>query len=295
MTKYRGEVGLLIVTIVWGFGFPLTNIALRHCTPSQILFIRFAIAAVLLSIVFHKKFKEINKLNIIAGVCVGACLYFGYIMQTVGMIYTTASKAAFLTTTNVVMVPIIAFIVCKQKLDKFSVFGAIIAFLGTAVLSFNMDFSINIGDVLSLGGAFGFALHIYYNGHFLQKGADAVLLTILQMATVAVLSLISYFLTENSGFTNIGNEGIITLFILGAVNTTITFLLQTVSQKYITNQTKAVVILSMESIFGTMASIILIKETLTPRMFIGCVIILTGVLFAELGAQFFKKIKPNAL
>ncbi len=287
MQKYRGELGLLIVTLIWGFGFSITNIALNFCTPYEIMVLRFTIAALLLPAIFFKSIKKINRLDLKGGAWVGFFLFMAFLTQTIALQYTTVSKSAFLTTTNVVMVPIIGYMLFKDKLDRFACGGAVMALIGTATLSMQLDLSINIGDALSLLCALFFALHVYFTGYFLFKGSDAIRLTITQMAMASLCSIVLYVFT--TGFTpmSVPTEGLLAVFYMGVISTTGSFLLQTVSQKYV-NQTKAVVILSMESVFGTMAAFILLGERLSLRMFVGCGIILCGVLLSELGANLFK-------
>lgn len=95
MKKYLGEIGLMITAIIWGSGFVGSAMALDHYTPYQVLAGRFLIGAVLLSLVFYRKFKLVTKSMLIKGAILGSILYIAFVLQTVGLQYTTPSKNAF--------------------------------------------------------------------------------------------------------------------------------------------------------------------------------------------------------
>ena len=286
--RYKGELGLLLVTIIWGFGFPITDIALNYASPYQILMFRFGIATMLLSLIFHKCLRGIDKKAVVRGVIVGVFLFAGFLFQTIGLQHTTPSKSAFLTTTYVVMVPMIGFFLFRQKIGRFAVYGALLAVAGTALLSWNPGEALSWGDTLTLLCALGFACHVFFTGHFINKGEDPVRLTITQMVTALACASLAWVFVGGGPLFDIAPRGWATVFYMGVISTTISYLLQTVSQKHVTNQTKAVVIMSMESVFGTLASVLLLNEILTGRMFLGFVVILCGVLVAQIGHQIFR-------
>ncbi|MFF2449645.1 DMT family transporter [Neobacillus sp. NPDC058068] len=286
MRKYIGEIGLTIVAIIWGSGFVASAIALEHYTPYQILAIRFLIGVLLLSLVFFKKFKMIKKSTIMKGSIIGIFLYVAFALQTVGLQYTTPSKNAFLTAVNVVIVPFIAFFIYKRKMDKFELFGAILAVTGVGVISLKFTSEVNFGDLLTLLCAVGFAFHIFYTAQFV-KDEDPILLTVIQMATAAILGfIVVVFKGETSFSTNV--EGVSNVLYLGVFSTTIAFLLQTVAQKY-TTETNAAIILSTEALWGMVFSIILLSEVITLRMGIGAILVLCAIIISETKLHFFKK------
>src|SRR5690625_4572570 len=106
MRKYIGEIGLIIVAIIWGSGFTATAMTLKAYTPYQSMAVRFLIGAIFLAIIFHKQLKAIQQSTLIKGVILGVILYIAFALQTVGLSYTTPSKNAFLTAVNVIAVPI---------------------------------------------------------------------------------------------------------------------------------------------------------------------------------------------
>lgn len=286
MRKYIGELGLTIVAIIWGSGFVASAVALDHFTPYQILAIRFLIGVILLSLVFFKKLKHIKKSTIIKGSVIGIFLYLAFALQTVGLVYTTPSKNAFLTAVNVVIVPLIAFFIYKRKMDKFELMGALMAIIGVGVLSLKLSGGVNFGDILTLLCAVGFAFHIFYTAQFV-KDEDPVLLTVIQMAAATVLGFIVVLF---KGETNIAVsfEGVSAVLYLGIFSTTIAFLLQTVAQKF-TTETNAAIILSTEAFWGMVFSVIILSEVLTVKMIIGAILILVAIIISETKLKFIKK------
>ncbi|MFC5590766.1 DMT family transporter [Sporosarcina soli] len=286
MKKYMGEIGLMITAIIWGSGFVASAVSLEHYTPYQILAGRFLIGTLILCLVFYKKLRYIKKSTLFKGTVLGLFLYIAFALQTVGLQYTTPSKNAFLTAVNVVIVPFIGFLLYKRKIDLFELGGAILALVGIAVLSLKLSTGINIGDLLTLCCAVGFAFHIFYTAKFV-KDEDAVLLTIIQMVIAAVIGWIVVGFKGETSF-SLESEGLLPLLYLGIFSTTIAYLLQTVAQKFIT-ETKAAIILSTESFWGTAFSVVILSEVLTTKMIIGAILILGAILLSETKFSFIKK------
>ncbi|MEK5216774.1 DMT family transporter [Psychrobacillus sp. FSL H8-0487] len=292
MFKYMGELLLVLTAIIWGSGFVASAVALEHYTPYQILAGRFLIGAVILSLIFFKKFNKLNKNTLIKGALLGLFLYIAFALQTVGLQFTTPSKNAFLTAVNVVIVPFIGFLLYKRKIDMYELTGAILAVVGIAVLSLKLSSDINMGDVLTLGCAVGFAFHIFYTAKFV-KTEDPVVLTIVQMVTASVIGCIVILFRGETSF-SVESEGVLNLLYLGIFSTTIAFLMQTVAQKYIT-ETKAAIILATESFWGMVFSIIILSEIMTGRMIIGAFLILLAILISETKMRFLKKDKMKTV
>ena len=289
MRKYIGEIGLTITAIIWGSGFVMSALALDYYTPYQILAVRFTIGALLLGIVFHKRLRRLDKNILMQGTILGILLYAAFALQTVGLQFTTPSKNAFLTGVNVVIVPFIAFMIYKRKLDKFELYGAILALIGVAVLSLQWSSSINIGDLLTLGCAVMFAFHIFYTGRFVSMG-DPILLTLVQMMAAAVVSCIAIVSMGETSM-SLAPAGVSSVLYLAVFSTTLAFLMQTVAQKHL-SETKAAIILSTESVWGMIFSVVLAYEVLTFRMFIGAFIIFIAILLSEVRPQLLRKRIP---
>lgn len=279
MKKYLAIAGLILVTIIWGGGFVASDMALESLLPFQIMAIRFFLATVLMGGITIKQLRGMKKEEIKAGILMGIALFAGFALQIIGLQYTTPSKNAFLTALNVVMVPFIAFVVCKKKIGAKGIVGAIMAIVGVGILSLEKDLTLGIGDGLTLLCAVGFAFQIFLTSEFVKK-YRAVVLNFVQMCTAFVLSVISLFCFGQLKFA-VTTKGWLSVLYLGVVSTTICYLLQTASQRYV-DETKAAIILSMESVFGTLFSILILGELITVRMVIGCVIILTAVIISNL-------------
>ncbi|NLG92900.1 MAG: DMT family transporter [Clostridiales bacterium] len=289
MKKYKGELGLLVTAMIWGGGFAASKAALEtNLTPYQITGIRFFIGTLLLSAIYHKHFKKMNSRVLLSGLLLGFFLCGAFTLQTMGLQYTTASKNAFLTAINVVMVPFIGLAFFREKIDVYGIAGGFLAAAGAGVLMLNGAFTVNIGDVLTLFCALCFAFHIYCVGIFVQT-CDAVLLTIIQFAFACVFS-VPMMLLFPGGQSSIGVNGILSLLYLGVLSTGVAFLLQNVSQT-LTTSTRAAIILSSESVFGSLASVLFLGEALTFRTVLGCLMIIAAVLIVETKLPFLNRIR----
>lgn len=282
MKKYLAMLGLTFATVVWGGGFVASDIALESLTPFQILCMRFGIATVLMGMISFRQLKSITKQEWKSGILLGIALFISFTFQVVGLKYTTASKNAFLTGTYVVMVPFIAYVILRKKVGINGIIGAVMALAGVGVLSLNGDFTLGLGDALTLVCAVGFAFQIFLTGVFVQE-CRANVLNFLQMLTTFVLSVICLVISGEYDFV-ITRSGMLSVVYLGVISTTLCYFLQTTCQKYV-DESRAAIILSMESVFGTLLSIMILHEQMTFRMVIGCVMIFAAVLIANAGEQ----------
>lgn len=271
--------GLILVTIIWGGGFVASDMALESMRPFQIMVVRFLLATVLMGLISIKSLKKITKAEVIAGGLMGVALFTGFALQTIGLQYTTPSKNAFLTALNVVIVPFIAFLILKKRIGIKGVVGALMSVVGVALLSLDHNFSLGLGDGLTLICAVGFAFQIFLTSEFVKK-YRATALNFIQMATAFLLSVVFLIGYGETNF-EVTAQGWVSVLYLGVISTTVCYLLQTASQKYV-DETKAAIILSMESVFGTVFSIIILHEIITLRMVIGSVVILTAVVISNL-------------
>ncbi len=279
MRKYLAIAGLIAVTVIWGGGFVASDMALESLRPFQIMTIRFLLASFLMGTASIRKLKGMKSGEIRAGILMGAALFMGFAFQIVGLQYTTPSKNAFLTALNVVMVPFIAFVILKKKVGARSIAGAVMAIVGVGLLSLEKNLTLGIGDALTLVCAAGFAFQIFFTSEFVKK-YRAVALNFVQMLTAVLLSFVSLFLFQETEF-HVTAKGWLSVLYLGVISTALCYLLQTASQKYV-DETKAAIILSMESVFGTLFSILILHEQVTLRMVCGCVIILAAVIVSNL-------------
>lgn len=284
MKKWLAIGALMLVTVIWGGGFVASDMALESMKPFQIMMVRFLLASVLMGVISWGQRKGEEKLKdrsgaIKAGVLMGVTLFMGFAFQIIGLQYTTPSKNAFLTALNVVIVPFIAFVILKKKIGAKGIIGAVMSVLGVGLLSLNGNFTVSLGDGLTLLCAVGFAFQIFFTSEFVKKYPASVL-NMVQMFTAFVLSAISLVIFGENDF-QVTTQGWLSVLYLGVVSTTICYLLQTACQKYI-DETKAAIILSMESVFGTIFSILILHEVVTVRMVIGCAVILAAVIISNM-------------
>lgn len=284
MKKWLAIGALILVTVIWGGGFVASDMALESMKPFQIMMVRFLLASVLMGVISWGQRKGEEKLKdrsgaIKAGVLMGVTLFMGFAFQIIGLQYTTPSKNAFLTALNVVIVPFIAFVILKKKIGAKGIIGAVMSVLGVGLLSLNGNFTVSLGDGLTLLCAVGFAFQIFFTSEFVKKYPASVL-NMVQMFTAFVLSAISLVIFGENDF-QVTTQGWLSMLYLGVVSTTICYLLQTACQKYI-DETKAAIILSMESVFGTIFSILILHEVVTVRMVIGCAVILAAVIISNM-------------
>ncbi len=284
------DLSLLFVALAWGTGFIVTKDALNSITPFYIMAIRFTLSALIMVAIFWKKLKKVNKKDISAGVIIGIFLFLGFATQTVGLQYTTASKSAFLTGTNVVIVPFLAWMVHKEKPDTYAMTSTFIALIGIGLLTIDGNFIINKGDALTLACAASFAAHIVSVGYF-GKGKDPFLLTMIQMGVAAVLFIFFAISFESvpEGI-NSGVYGSIAYMIL--FPTLMAFLIQNVAQQ-LTTPTHTALILCLESVFGTLLAVMILKEALTLQAILGCILIFSAIVITETKLSFLKVNKKS--
>lgn len=285
MKKYKGELLMLITAVMWGSGFVGMAIGLEHWTVFQLMALRFTLASLLLAIVFHKKLRLVSRSVLWRGAVLGSILFIAFVFQTVGLEYTTPSKNAFLTAINVLIVPIIALVIYKRRIDRFEAVAAVVAVVGIGLLSLQDSLTINIGDFLSIVCAVGFAFDIFYTNVFVKK-EDALALTIVQFFTASILSWIGVLILGEVP-TTASTEGVLTIIYLAVFCTLIAYVCQNIGMKY-ANPTKSAIILSTESVFGTIASVIVLHEILTGRMIVGCILIFIAIIVAEVKPTFQK-------
>lgn len=284
---YSGEIGLILVSLIWGSGFVYTQLGLNNgLTPFQLMTGRFFIGALLISVIFFKQIKKIDKKDIIPGVLLGGFLFVAFSFQTFGLQFTTSSKSAFLTASNVVIVPFIGCMLYKRKLDKISILSSLIALIGIGIISLETNFTIGIGDSLTLICAIGFAMHIFLTSQFTKKH-NPIVLTCIQMITAFLLSLILQIIAgEVNADINISTMS--SILFLGVFNTTICFLGQTICQTKV-DETKTALILSTEAVFGMLFSVVIANELITTKMIAGSLLIFIAIICAETKLKFLLK------
>ncbi|HHW47666.1 MAG TPA: DMT family transporter [Clostridiaceae bacterium] len=283
MTKFKADVSLLLITIVWGSSFVLVKNVLEFIPSFAYISVRFILAGAVLVILFHKRLGSMSRKTVLYGFILSLMLFGGVALQIVGLYYTTASNSAFITGLSVVMVPVISVLALRKKPGINSVIGVILAFTGLFFLSGGLNFKFNIGDFLTLLCAICFALQIILLDKF-TGDQDPMLLSILQISFTGVYSTVIWIATGFKPFT-INTDVILTLFITGVLGSAVAYSVQAVVQKH-TTPTHAALIMTAEPVFGAIFALIIPDaqgnvEALNMNEIAGCVLILLGMLISE--------------
>jgi len=288
MKSLGAKLALFTATIIWGASFLIVKNSMDVMGPHTLLGFRFTIAGILLGIIFHKRLKSLNRDYFIKGAILGVLLFLGYSLQTIGITDTTPGKNAFLTTIYCILVPFFYWLVDKKKPDAYNFTAAIITIAGIGLVSLNGNFTIRMGDALTLAGGALYAIHMVFIAKFTQ-GRDPVLLTILQFGYASIISWTVAFLTEDMP-AKLNGDSLLGLFYLAVFATAIALLLQNIGQKY-TNPAAASIILSLESVFGVLFSVVFYHEKVTVKLFFGFLLIFLSIIISETKLSFLRKQK----
>lgn len=284
--SYLGDLMLLFVAIIWGFGFVAVKIGLNNgMSPFYLMFLRFLVAALILIPFQIKKIKGISLQTLKRGTILGTFLFLGFAFQTIGLDYTTTSKNAFLTGVNVIIVPFLTWWITKKKVDIYSIIAAFLCLIGIGLLTLQDSLSINIGDLLTLVCAVMFAAHITITS-LIAKEEVASTLVWIQMIVGAVLSLVFAIIFKEKLIINISSS--IAILYLGIFSTLLAFFLQTVGQKF-AHATKAAILLSTESLFGALLAVLFFNDAFALQMLFGCLLIFTSIIISETKLSFISR------
>jgi len=288
-TSVAASAGLLLAATIWGFSFVIVKDSLDYIGAMYMIAYRYTIAAVVMGLIFIKKWRLLNRDYLIHGALTGSFLFLAYVTQTIGCDYTTAGKNAFLTTVYVIFIPFITWILTRRR-PRFYVFiAALMSITGIGFLALGSDDKgVNIGDVLTIICGIFFALHIIFTERFNRRGGDPLFLTLLQFVFTAVFGWIfaPFFDGAFPLSTAFTSRVVLSMLYLGLLSTMVGFSLQNIGLKYV-QSSLASLFLSFESVFGILFSTLILHEAFTARMCFGCILIFAAVLLAENGSRLF--------
>ena len=272
---------LVFMTFIWGATFIMVKRALADSSTLLFLTIRFATAAALLAVIFRKDFRAPQiALSVRSGALAGICLFGGYVFQTVGLRYTTASKAAFLTGFTTPMVAVLSSIVYRRAPKSIEVLGVATAFIGMACMTIPSGrFHIAPGDLIVSGCAVAYALHILVTGRFANRINIGVFI-VTQIATGAAIGAATFWWTE-SPHIEWSPPVILALAVTSILATALGFTIQTWAQRW-SSPTRTALFFTLEPVFAWITSYLLAGEVLSGRGILGAALILAGVLLVEL-------------
>ena len=283
----KADILMLIAAAIWGFAFVAQRQGMETMGPFLFNTARFFIGVAVLSpLVWYlsKKKKSSNKVEvptkklIFAGTIAGLFLFAASSFQQVGLQYTTAGKAGFITGLYIFFVPLIGLFL-GQKTGSGTWLGAIIALIGLYLLSINEDFSIAEGDLLQLVCAVFFAAHVLVIG-YLAKRMDPLKLSLVQYCVSGVLSLFIAIAIEVITWDMIVDTAIPLLY-AGVMSIGVGYTLQVVAQQH-AKSSHAAIILALEGAFAVLGGWLILDEYLSTRGLIGCGLMLTGMFLSQL-------------
>ena len=274
MSRYA-DLSLAVMALIWGAMFVVAKAALDDVSTVLYLALRFSLAAVVLGLVFRRKLRFEW-----AGVALGVVLMAGYILQTVGLQSISAAKNAFLTSGYIVGVPLLGWLVYRQRTRLAEVVGVLTAVAGMGLLSMQGEsLRIERGDALTLGCAAVYAVHIVMLGHFSPR-IPYETLSFLQVAAAAAFAWVALPFLETPAIR--WRPAVILAIVAGGLfATALAFVVQTWAQQY-TTPTRAALIFALEPVFAWLVAWWWNGEILTGRAATGAALILAGVLLVEL-------------
>jgi len=283
--RLQADFALLVCAIIWGGSFIVVKDALADATVFMFMTLRFGLATLFLAAFSLSALRRRTPGMLRAGILLGALMFAGYALETAGLQFTSASKAAFITGSSVVWVPLLSATFGRVRMNAWICAGALAAFAGLYFVAVPAEGlgGLNRGDVLIAFCAIAFALHIIAAGTWARRHSVAALNTV-QSAMTTVLSgsvLAAPAALHREAPRIIMNAGLAwALFYAAVLSTALAFALQFWAQRYTTASHTAIVF-SLEPVFAAILGW-MVGEHLTGREFFGAGLIFVGILLAEL-------------
>jgi len=295
----KSDTLLLTTAAIWGFAFVAQRIGMDYLGPFAFNGVRFFLGSLSLLplLMINRERKPENNPSsesspgargmqgLFGGGLAGLVLFISASLQQVGLVYTTAGKAGFITGLYVVIVPVIG-LFFGQRTGKATWIGAFLAASGLYLLSVTENFTIAHGDLLELIGAFFWAGHVLIIG-WLSPRIHPLMLAFYQFVTCAILSLLTALIVESLSFYAFCQAALPILY-GGLLSVGVAYTLQVVAQRD-ARPSHAAVILSIEAVFAALGGWMVLGETLTLRGMTGCALMLAGMLSSQLRTYLFNR------
>ena len=287
--QLRGSVSLLLASVLWGFAFFAESVGLERIGPFTFQMVRCFLAVLFLipcafvldigKCSMKESIKKWNNPRLWkAGFICGVALFAASSLQQIGLVYTDAGKAGFITAMYIVLVPVLGLFL-KRKPPKTTVFSVILAVIGLYLLSCMGVTEINKGDLSLMCCALCFAVQINCIDHF-ASGLDGFRMNCIQSLTVAVLSIRFVCLTETVVVPAL-LDCWFPLCFAGMLSMGLAYSLQIVGQKDLDASTSAL-IMSLESVFAAIGGWWLLEERMAPHELLGCGLVFAAVVISQL-------------
>jgi drug/metabolite transporter (DMT)-like permease len=277
--RVKGELYLLATTVIWGSTFAAVKITMLGMSVMSLMAFRFTAASLLFIALFRTRVFPPSGQAVLRGAILGTLLFLGFVLQTYGLVYTTAAKSSFITSMMVVFAPFLQVLISRKSPTYGNLFGIVIVCGGLWLLTSPEGSGFTMGDWLTLLCAFLFAMYIVYLD-IISRIIPTLQLSFLQVATCAVLSWVVLLPSETLSFPTSG-QPLLAFVYLTVCATVLTTVVQTRYQKE-TTPTRAAIIFSVEPLFATLFASILIDEFIGPQGIVGGIMIVAGILVSEL-------------
>lgn len=279
---------IVCATLIWGSTFVIMKDALDDVDLMFLLAFRFTFAAVALSLVFWKRWKNTGPSDWLRGAVMGVLLFISYTVQNYGLMDTTPGKNAFFTAVYCVLVPFLYWATDRLRPDKFNLLAAVLCIAGIGFVSWDGGLSFSRGDVLTLISGVCYALHIVTVSKFSQN-RDIFILTVVQFAAAALCCWVStLFVTHGFPSSGLPARAWLVLLYLAIAATSLALLFQNVGQKY-TDPSSAAVLLSLEAPFGVAFSVFLGADSPSAPMYFGFFLIFLAIVCSETKFDFLRR------
>ena len=283
--QIRANLTLLTAAAIWGVAFVAQRVGMDYLGPFTFNGIRFALGGIsLLPLIWYFRQQpqivspSAEKLSVVnMGLLAGLILFIAASLQQVGILDTTAGKAAFITCLYIVLVPL-AGLLLKRRIARSTWVGCVLSIFGLYLLCIKENFTISYGDLLELIGALFWTAHILLIDH-VSRRVDTLKLAAIQFATCSLLSLAVALLTESATFAAVLQAGIPILY-GGFGSVGIAYTLQIIGQKN-ASPAHAALVLSLETVFAALGGFLILGEVLGSRELIGCALMLTGMILSQ--------------
>ena len=292
MSRLTANILLLLAAIVWGAAFVAQSTAMDSIGPLAFIGIRFVLAAMAVApfayLEWRKSRDRIPPKGHITGIGVGVIFFAAMALQQYGFFTTTVTNAGFLTALYVVLTPILSILVLRHFPSLFIWPVAALSLSGTYLLAGSLQ-SMKAGDLLMIGSAFFWALQIIFMGRMVTRYNNPVTVAFVQFLTTGLIGLAAGLIFEPIGLAAIKGAWF-ELVYTGVISGGLAFTLQAIAQRH-TPTTDAAILLSSESLFAALSGAIFLGETLTPRQWLGCLLIFFSILAVELLPTLLKRIR----
>lgn len=278
-TQLKADLSLVTVTMFWGASCLLTKVGLDGIQAFNLISLRFLIAFALSGLVFRKRLQKVNLVILKHSALLGSILFIVLVFMTFGVKNTSVSNAGFLTCLAGVFIPILSFIILRQKQNPKVMASVALAFVGVYLLTINGALMLNIGDLLCILCSLIFAIHIMITDR-LTKADDSISLGVLQLGFVGIHSLIFSFLLETPTLPSSQESWLIVLG-LSIFCSAFGFITQTIAQRH-TTAAHTGLIFCLEPAFAAIFALIFLKEILTLRGYIGEILLFLSIILVEI-------------